>query len=188
MLQASAVVSFTPAPAGEFAPATLADEQCARLRRALADSVRRVCPRWLSAQADDIVQAALIKVVEVAADGAELHPGYLWRAAYSAVVDEIRRQRRRREVALDGLPEEPQRMHAADPERAAAGAEIGRAVQCCLLRLCEPRRLAVTLHLQGHTVPEAGRILGWSAKRVENLVYRGLADLRRCLASKGLKP
>jgi RNA polymerase sigma-70 factor (ECF subfamily) len=50
------------------------------------------------------------------------------------------------------------------------------------------RRLAVTLYLHGHSVPDAARILDWSAKRTENLVYRGLADLRECLLSKGLRP
>jgi RNA polymerase sigma-70 factor (ECF subfamily) len=50
------------------------------------------------------------------------------------------------------------------------------------------RRLAVTLYLQGHTVPEAARILDWSGKRTENLVYRGLADLRECLMAKGMRP
>ena len=44
------------------------------------------------------------------------------------------------------------------------------------------------LHLQGHSVPDAARLLGWPAKRTENLVYRGLADLRRCLIAKGHTP
>jgi RNA polymerase sigma-70 factor (ECF subfamily) len=46
----------------------------------------------------------------------------------------------------------------------------------------------VTLYLQGHSVPDAARILDWPAKRTENLVYRGLADLRACLSNKGLRP
>ena len=54
--------------------------------------------------------------------------------------------------------------------------------------MSKDRRLAVTLYLQGHTVPEAARILGWAAKRTENLVYRGLADLRQCLLGKGHTP
>jgi len=37
------------------------------------------------------------------------------------------------------------------------------------------RRLAVALHLQGHTVAEAARLLDLSFKRTENLVYRGLS-------------
>jgi RNA polymerase sigma-70 factor (ECF subfamily) len=35
-------------------------------------------------------------------------------------------------------------------------------------------------------VPELGRLLGWNAKKAENLVYRGLADLRGCLTEKGV--
>ena len=50
------------------------------------------------------------------------------------------------------------------------------------------RRLAVTLHLQGHSVPDAARVLDWPVKRTENLVYRGMADLRECLMSKGIEP
>jgi RNA polymerase sigma-70 factor (ECF subfamily) len=50
------------------------------------------------------------------------------------------------------------------------------------------RRLAVTLYLQGHTVAEAASILEWPFKRTENLIYRGLADLRACLRCKGLRP
>jgi hypothetical protein len=30
--------------------------------------------------------------------------------------------------------------------------------------------------------------LRWSVKRTEHLVYRALRDLRRCLATKGLRP
>lgn len=164
------------------------EEECARLRAALAASVRRVCPRWLSAQADDIVQAALLRVLAVH-DGRPLLPAYLWRAAYTATVDEIRRQRRRRETGLEEAgADAPARAPGDDPDRAARAREIGDGLQDCLRRLLEPRRLAVVLHLQGHTVPEAARILGWAGKRVENLVCRGLIDLRRCLTAKGLAP
>jgi RNA polymerase sigma-70 factor (ECF subfamily) len=104
-------------------------------------------------------------------------------------VDEIRRRRRRGEVPLDETAMDgPTREASADPERVHAGAQIGHGVRDCLRRLDEPRRLAVVLHLQGHTVPEASRILGWGDKRVENLVYRGLDELRRCLRAKGLAP
>jgi RNA polymerase sigma-70 factor (ECF subfamily) len=50
-----------------------------------------------------------------------------------------------------------------------------------------PRRHAVTLSLQGHSVPEIGRLLGWTGKKAENLVYRGMADLRECLEGKGIR-
>jgi RNA polymerase sigma-70 factor (ECF subfamily) len=118
-----------------------------------------------------------------------LNSSYLWKAAYSATVDEIRRQRRRREVSLDAdAVEATLPSPRPGPEDAGRGREIARELQDCLGRLVEPRRLALVLHLQGHTGPEAAQLLGWSEKRVENLIYRGLADLRRCLEQKGLRP
>jgi RNA polymerase sigma-70 factor (ECF subfamily) len=170
----------------------LAEEDTARLRGQLARAVARVCPSWLSAQAEDIVQTALIRVVEILAaregDGG-LNSSYLWKVAYTATVDEIRRLRRRREVTLEeGDVESTMLSPHPGPEQAQAGGEIAHFLHDCLRRLVEPRRLAVVLHLQGHTGPEAARLLGWSEKRVENLIYRGLADLRLCLRAKGLRP
>jgi CHAT domain-containing protein len=52
----------------------------------------------------------------------------------------------------------------------------------------EDRRRAVMLYLLGHTVPQAGELLGFGAKKAENLVYRGLADIRSCLEGKGVTP
>lgn len=114
---------------------------------------------------------------------------YVYKAAHSALVDEIRRVRRRAEDSLesdDNVVAVTGAHH--NPERIAASHEIGRGIQDCLAQMNDQRRLAVTLYLQGHTVPEASRILDWSAKRTENLVYRGLADLRECLMLKGMRP
>jgi len=171
----------------------LLEQECARLRRELERAVTRVCPRWLTAQADDIVQVALVRVIEAhrRREGPEpLSTFYLKRAAYNATIDEIRKRRRRREVPLDDTPgaDAPSPAAPVDPERTQQSAEIGLGIQDCLARLVESRRLAVTLYLQGHNVPETGRILGWGTKRVENLVFRGLADLRQCLVSKGYQP
>lgn len=168
----------------------------ARLRQDLARAVARVCPGWLAADRDDLVQAALLRVMR-RIESLGTHEGegtsplassYLHKVAYSVLVDEIRRVRRRRETSLEAEVAEPPRPQAASPERVAASAEVGRGIQSCLGHLARDRRLAVTLHLQGHTVVEASRILDWPEKRTENLVYRGLADLRACLASKGMRP
>ena len=167
-----------------------------RLRATLARAVRRQCPAWLSADADDVAQAAVMKVMS-RADGTEgdrsLSSFYLHRVAHSALVDEIRRRQRRREVALD-VQDSDDRTFAVEPrapgnpEQTAALKELGTAVRDCLLGMKTERRLAVTLHLQGHSVPEAARLLEWDVKRTENLVYRGMADLRQCLVAKGHGP
>ena len=74
------------------------------------------------------------------------------------------------------------------PERETRARQLGEGMRECMTHLARPRRLAITMYLQGHSVPDAGRILGWTTKKTENLVYRGLADLRRCLEAKGMTP
>jgi len=167
----------------------------AQLHGDLVRAVNRVCPRWLADRSDDLVQVALMRVMEIQRkrEGtAEFSPFYLKKAAYSALVDEIRRLRRRQEVSIESDDQEggaaafDLAAPEPDPERASAGREIGRAIRDCLGGMVPPRRHAVTLNLQGHSVPEIGRLLGWTAKKAENLVYRGMADLRGCLNGKGI--
>jgi RNA polymerase sigma-70 factor (ECF subfamily) len=166
-----------------------------QLHRDLVRAVGRVCPRWMADRADDLVQVALMRVMEIRRrrEGtADFSPFYLKKAAYSALIDEIRRLRRRQEVSIEAGGEETATAFdpaapEPDPERASAGRQIGRAIRDCLGGMVPPRRHAVTLSLQGHSVPEIGRLLGWTGKKAENLVYRGMADLRECLEGKGIR-
>jgi RNA polymerase sigma-70 factor (ECF subfamily) len=164
-----------------------------KLRRDLAHAVARVCPRWQPTRRDDLVQSAVIRVMQVLAKAPRegegdplLTASYLYKVAYSVLVDEIRRERRRRETSLEEDAVAQQAITEENPERLATSNELGRGIQDCLTQMKRERRLAVTLHLQGHSVPEAARLLEWTAKRTENLVYRGLADLRECLTAKGM--
>jgi len=183
---------MSSAEASEGESLAMPGDDYARLRLDLARAVRRLCPAWLASRTEDIVQNALIRVrriVERSATPPDLALSYLRRVAYSALVDEIRVLRRRQEVPLE-VDDGQQFLQSSDPgpERILASREIGQGILDCLRRLKRKRRLALTLFLQGHTVPEAALILGWSAKVTENLVYRGRSDLRLCLAGKGLTP
>ncbi|HSR50406.1 MAG TPA: RNA polymerase sigma factor [Acidobacteriota bacterium] len=168
-------------------------EEYAELRESLRRAVLRVCPTWLLDKSDDIIQGALMRVMDIQrrSEGKrEFNPSYLSKVAHSAMVDQIRKLRRRHEVPLEN--EEgtamPLPAPAVSPERSTRSVEIGRGIQECLKQLIRPRRRAVLMRLLGHTVPEAAERLGWDVKRTENLVYRGLENLRECLKSKGLEP
>lgn len=165
------------------------------LRRDIARAVARLCPKWLSARRDDLVQIAVMRIMQIAgrreSSGEEteaLASSYLYKVAYSVLVDEIRRTRRRPEIEMEESTVAAVAIAADNPERTAASREIGRAIQACLASMKRERRLAATLHLQGHSVPDAARLLDWAVKQTENLVYRGLADLRKCLLAKGVRP
>ena len=132
----------------------------------------------------------VMAVLEKSEGDRDLGASYLSRVAYSSLIDEIRKLKRRSETPLtDEEGEEPRfEAEAAGPETTSLGHELGRGIRACLADQVANRRQAVTLNLQGYSVPEAARTLQWTVKKTENLVYRGLADLRRCLEKKGLAP
>jgi RNA polymerase sigma-70 factor (ECF subfamily) len=158
------------------------------LRRRLEAAIRRVCPSWLADHSEDLVQVAILKVARAVEQGQGANTAFLYRVAHSVVVDEIRKARRRREESM--TPSAPDRVASTDrtAPQLAEDRQVGAAILDCLSKLHEDRRRAVTLHLQGHTVPETGRLLGFADKKAENLVYRGMADLRACLEKKGVRP
>lgn len=165
----------------------------------LALAIRCVCPRWLSAQSDDLAQRAALKIVEQHSKGNISDPmcsTYLNRVAMSVVIDEIRYRRRRPQHDIDqSLPRPIQdspstlaleQLHAKDtPETQATNQSLGRAILGCLDRLAKERKLAVTLGLQGYSVKEIAKSFDWPDKKAKNLYFRGRNDLQACLRHKG---
>lgn len=167
------------------------EREFAELRDRLVSTVRRICPAWMADRREDLVQVALLKVMAIARKSEksrQFSSSYLWRAAHSALIDEIRRLRRRKEVGLEEATDAGVALvtDQPGPEGDVVGREAGREVWDCLQGLVRPRRLAVTLHLEGYAAAQAAPLLGWNTKKVYNLVHRGMQDLRECLRAKGL--
>ena len=115
-----------------------------------------------------------------------LNKAYLKRVATSVTIDEIRRRRVRPQVYLEDLGGEAVAVgRQPDQEELASGRQIGEHIRACVALLSDDRRRAVTLYLQGDGVPAIAEAMGWDRKRAENLVYRGLADLRSHLRACG---
>jgi RNA polymerase sigma factor (sigma-70 family) len=179
-------------PGSRHGETVLPDERVAQLRRQLLVSVRRSCPGWLADRAEDIVQATLIRLLDAhrkSGGNLPLNPSYLSRVAYNAMVDEVRRHFKRKEVPEDErLRLDHTAASTVNPERGAIATEIHQGIRDCLAAMIPSRRMSVACHLIGYSVPETARFLGWTPKKVEHLIRRGLADLRACLATKGLTP
>ena len=169
-------------------PLSTTDFDVEQLSVDVARAVRGICPRWLAAQADDLSQIAVSRILDrlrTTEGNLELSQGYLYRTAHSVVVDEIRRHQRLREVPLE--PDVAISSNDGNPERQTFSREVRDAVAGCLARLVPSRRRAVTLHLLGHSVDEIGALLECRYKQADNLVYRGMSDLRACLKKRGVK-
>jgi len=160
-----------------------------RIRRVLERCVHKVCPSDLRPIAEDLVQGAATQLwarMQAAEQPVEYGSAYLWRVANHAVIDEIRRRRRNREdpdAHADHLVSE-----RGDPADAERRRRVLVAVRACLADAPANRRAALGLHLQGLRLAEIAKALRCEVKRIDNLVYRGLAALRECLLGKGVRP
>jgi RNA polymerase sigma-70 factor (ECF subfamily) len=172
-------------PAADRSPPTSSDERYAALRQQLTRAVARICPPSLSAWREDIVQASIVRVLQLSEEDPALSSSYLWKVAYSATIDELRRQGRRAETSLDDAEELATASARPDPERQMRGRQAGEALRACLGSLAPSRRRPVTLFLLGHDLADIADRLSITVKQADNLVYRGIADLRRCLRAKG---
>ena len=154
-------------------------KQPAEMRAVLLRAVTHHCPAELRSQTEDLAHTAWLRIVERrrGEDFSTLEPSYLWRVAFTVVIDEIRRRSARMTQA--------ERLRAA-PAPVAPGPDVGAEIRDCLQQLPEARQLPVILHLQGFRNVEVARALHWNEKRAENLIYRGLEQLRRCLSGKGI--
>lgn len=153
-----------------------------RVLDALRRAVARVCPPDLASLREDLVQAAQLKLLEIDARAEKNAPrssSYLWQVAYSTVVDEIRRLRRQR-AAADARGREAT---VSSPRT-----ELRGDIRACLAGLLAQRRAAAVMHLEGFGAEEIASVLKVNVKAAQNLAYRGVADLRRCLAGKGYTP
>ena len=170
---------------------TVDEREYATLRKAIVRAVRRACPGWLSSHSEDIAQIAMTKIVGVLEGGkplAELSKAYVARVAYNAVVDEIRRHRRRHALAAveDEPPSSPTRRSGrSGRSRARSSGSRSKSASKGWRR---SRRVAVGLYLEGRGATEIAQMFQWKRKQADNLVYRGLADLRKCLGAKGFTP
>ena len=157
------------------------------LRQGIERAVGRLCPRWLRTERDDLVQASIVRILERAKQGgSSFNATYLWKTAYTVVLDEVRRVRWKHERPLDDATADAATAHGADPERTWLDRELVRAVRDCLASLSTDRRNAVQLRLAGMRHAEVARALDSGEKRATNLAFRGFEDLRACLREKGV--
>jgi RNA polymerase sigma-70 factor (ECF subfamily) len=148
---------------------------------------------FVASDADDLLQEVRIRLWRALESGekiAAVSSSYVYRTAMSAALDLVRGRRRRREEAITtGRPSGEARLGtspgadvALDHEEAVA--RIASAVD----GLSATRRPVVRMYLSGYNHLEIAGLLGWSAARTRNLLYRGLEDLRERLTVLGLGP
>ncbi|HEX7314411.1 MAG TPA: sigma-70 family RNA polymerase sigma factor [Pyrinomonadaceae bacterium] len=141
-------------------------------------------------QVEEVVQESFTKAFfalgEFANGRDASFAAWLARIAFNVSYDELRRQKRRPEGALDELTEDESATLAARLRDGGADAE-GRAVSRdlaakLLARLSpEDRLVLVLLDVEGLSVAEIAALLKWTGSKVKVRAHRARAHLRRVL-------
>jgi RNA polymerase sigma-70 factor (ECF subfamily) len=148
-------------------------------RRGLAD-----------ADLDEVLQDVRIRLWQAGKAGKaldELGSSYLYKVATTAALDLLRGRRSRggdRTDDIEAVAQLP--APGSSPAADAEARELGEQIEAALEALSIDRRVAVRFYLSGYDHRDIARACAWSEARARNLLYRGLEDLRRRLASAGV--
>ncbi|MDT8449861.1 MAG: sigma-70 family RNA polymerase sigma factor [Wenzhouxiangellaceae bacterium] len=172
-----------------MAPERLSFEE---LWRRIAPHVRAAVTRHRSRDAalaaDDLVQEVRIRIWQVYERdrNARFRASYYYTVVNSAIVDCLRRHRG---TLAHAVRDEPEPGEADDPLERVDNPEPGpdqrfddelraRRLQAAIDALPADRARAVSLFLQGFTVPEIAELMNCDRDRAHNLAYRGMRALK----------
>ena len=134
---------------------------------------------------EDIMQDVRIKIWNfIRSDRTVYSRGaYIKKIIDSSIIDQLRRLRRQDGLFLhEKLKQIAEINRPYDHEKEAARQKALKDSICeGVERLIRSRRQVVKLYLFGFSIQEISSYLGWSVDKTRNLLYRGLADLRKYL-------
>lgn len=132
---------------------------------------------------EDIIQDIKIRIWNLICKEKVIknHRPYIRKIIYSSIIDQFRKHRREEDFyrleAHRHVSELESPYNKESLRKTALAENVGKAVD----RLIETRRQVVKLYLLNLNIREIADYLGMSQDRIRNLLYRGLADLRKLI-------
>ena len=154
------------------------------LSLAIQTSVQAFYPQKLGIDPEDLYQEIRIKLWKIFKSDKKIHnySSYIKRVINSIVIDQIRASRRYEKI----VDHEKQR-NLQDKGTSYVPTRIKKDVNLAFDSLIESRREVVRWSLLGLNNNEISKILNIDETKTNNLLYRGLNDLKNILESKGIK-
>jgi len=139
-------------------------------------------------ESDDLLQETIIrlwKALENRDGKLEFINSYVKKVVFSVYINEVNRIRREKQFVASaggqGFCDQETARGRPDPPGLIEGA-----VMASLSSLSETKRHIIRLHIEGFTLSEIAISNHWSFSKVRDNYYRGIEELRRRLARKGL--
>ncbi len=132
---------------------------------------------------EDVIQEVRIKIWKLV-DNEKIivnYASYIKKIVDTVVIDQLRLLKKDEQLyRMEKQKQVAEQMNVCRPEvlrNALLKEAVGKAVES----LIESRRNVVKLYLFDLSIEEISRFYGWSLHKTRNLLYRGLADLKRSL-------
>lgn len=138
---------------------------------------------------DDIAQEVRIKIWRVLSNEKTIdnYASYIRKIVDSSVIDQLRKLKREEGIFLQEkqtrISEQKTNYEAEMLREKHIQETVGRAVE----GLIESRRKAVRLYLLNMSIEEIAAFFHWSRDKTRNLLYRGLADLKKILKEEEIE-
>lgn len=138
---------------------------------------------------DDILQEVRIKIWKLLNDEKKIanYSSYIKKIVDSSVIDHLRRARRERGFILLEKQKTISEWKSHYKTRITEDKTLRKTVNIAVESLLESRRKVVKLYLLNLTIEEIATFYNWSRDKTRNLLYRGLADLKKSLREKGIE-
>ena len=164
------------------------EEVIGNFARFIESNIQKFDPQKSGIDPEDISQEVIIKIWKVLHDEKNVHnyASYIEKIVNSTVIDQLRRFRRQ-----TGIINIEKRKRIADQKNhytmnSRVETDHSESIGKAIGTLMESRRKPVRLFLLNMTLDEISIYLNWSRDKTRNLLYRGLADLKRALKEQGI--
>ncbi len=151
--------------------------------------IQKFDPQKNGIDPEDIAQEIRIKIWQILKDEKKIknYSSYIKKIVDSTVIDQLRRKRRQegiiRKEKLKRISEQQGFYTMRGSIEKISSYQMGQAIDS----LMKSRQKVVRLFLLNMTLEEIALALNWSKDKTRNLLYRGLADLKKCLKEQSNK-
>jgi len=156
--------------------------------RLIKAHIQKFDPQRYGLDPEDIVQEIKIRIWKILHHERDIqnYASYIKKIVNSSVIDLLRKWKR--EEAAFCAEKQRKVSETKDGYRAYVDCEDGlkEIVIEAIHSLIESRRRVVKLYLLGMNIEEISIYYGWSQDKTRNLLYRGLADLKKILKNKDI--
>jgi len=137
---------------------------------------------------EDILQDVKLKIWKLLEDEKKInnYPSYIKKIIKSSVVDQLRKSKREEKAYDSELRERISELRRKFSNELHLETNIKEIIGNSVDSLLENRKKVVKLFLLNMTLDEISLLFNWSKDKTRNLLYRGLADLRKKLKEKGI--